>query len=745
MSPLPFWSGPRKGHLGRVLLFYLGGSWLVIQVVSDLRETLKLPDWIGPVALILLLIGLVITLATAWAQSHQPVDQADAATGVPRPWSVDLGSALDAVRRGRLPRLTWGRALVGGIVSFGLLFGTAGLFVVLRHGPGLAPGLPSSTSADGVAVLPFSVHGAAVADWREGMVDLVSTGLDGAGGLRAIASRTVLARWRELVPDTGEVDEQTALNVARRLHARYALLGTAVAIGPTVRLSVVAYELNPDAARLGQLQVQGPAENVLALVDSLSLQTLALLLQREPRELQRVELASVTTPSLPALKAYLEGESHFRLGEFEAAADAFGRAVAMDSTFGLAFYRLAECYGWSENIGSERGAEASRRAMRLVDRMPERVERLVRGEGATARNDPAAVEILREAVKKHPDDAEAWHALGDAYLHVRGALYGWEEAEQAFQQAADLAPRFAPYRIHLVDEAFVYYADSAMVAQRLGTLERLAPRSAVARRYRLAADLAFGDSATRAAAFGMFLDSADQTDFRSAIANSLAHPRLFDGIGERLMQAAAERGTPESRAKSSASYARALVDQRGRLQDALAIIETPALPVPTKITNLFTLHAMGLPIPLARLDSLARHPAAGEIGVLVAAARAAERGRPQRLERLASVVREATDSLATAGDTSGADELRANAGVMRGFALWREGRTDAAIRTLEANRLASGTTDATWLLGILHLQAGRPSEAVPYFRSLMTWTPNPLAAYYLGLAYQAQDDSQDAR
>lgn len=738
-------SGPRKGLLARVLLFYLGISWVVLQVVADLREVLGLPDWVGPVALILLLVGLFITLATAFAQSHLPMDAEDAGIDEPSPWSVDLDGVLAAVRTGKLPRLTWGRAIVGGVLAFGLLFGTAGLYVVMKNGTGGGALRPSGEAPEGVAVLPFSVHGAAVSDWREGMVDLVSTGLDGASGLRVIAGRTVLARWRALVPDTREVDERTALSVARGLQARFALLGTAVAIGPTVRLSVAAYELDPDPVKLGQVQVEGPAENVLALVDNLSLQTLTLLLGHKPGELQRVKLADVTTSSLPALKAYLEGESYFRLGDFEAAADAFGRAVAIDSGFGLAFYRLAESYGWSENIGSERQADANRRAIRLLHRMPERVKRLVEGEDAMARGDPAAVEMLREVVKKHPDDAEAWHALGDAYLHVRGALYGWEEAEQAFQRAVELAPRFAPYHIHLVDEAFVYYADSAMVEARLGMLERLAPRSVAARRYRLAANLAFGDSAARAAAFEVLRDSADQSDFSSTIANTLTHPRLFDDVGEPLMQASMERCLVETRANCGARYGRALVNQRGRLRDALAVIEHQELSVPAKITQLFSLHAMGLPVPLARLDSLTGDSAAGLTGKLVAAARAAEQGSTQQLDRLETLVKNAADSLAAAGDSGGAEALRANAGVMRGFALWRRGRTDDAIRTLEANRVASGMSDATWWLGILHLRAGRPSEAVRYLRSLMTWTPNPLAAYYLGQAYLAQDDSEAAR
>lgn len=739
-----FWSRLRKGRLVQVVIVYLGVSWGVLQVVAELREALALPPWISPVMLIFLLAGFVVTLATGWTQSHPLVDAREAADEVPRPWEVDVGDAFESVRRGRLPHLTWARVLVSGVVVFALLFGAVGLYVGLHRG--VAPReTGAATAPGGIAVLPFAVRGEAIADWREGMVDLVSTGLDGTGGLRAIASRTVLARWHDMVGDDIEPDEGAALDVARRLGARYALLGTAVAIGPTVRVTVTVNQLDPDTARLGQVEAQGPADSVLALVDTLSLRTLSLLLRRDPDELPRVDLASVTTSSLPALKAYLVGESHFRRGEFSAAADALARAVSFDSTFGLAYYRLAQAYGWSESIASERGAEASARAMRLGARLPERVALLVRGDAATARGEPASVDILRQAVGKYPDDAEAWYSLGDAYLHVRAALYGWDEAEDALQHAAELAPRFAPYRIHLVDEAFRYYADGALVEKRLEALERLAPRSPVARRYRLAADLAFGDSERREAAYRVLSDSAGQIGFGAAIANLLTHPRYFDTIGERVWQLGMERAPRNLRPVIQREYAFALAENHGRLHDALDVIHDPSLATPQKLMGLFAWHALGLPVPVASIDSLIGGPATSEVGLLISALRAAERNGLQSMAPVRSAFADMADSLAAVGDTLAATRLRAWPGIVHGYDLWRAGRIEDAIRVLEANRVAAAIPATTWWLGLLHLQGGHPAEAVRYLRALMTWTPNPFAGYYLGQAYEAQGEAAKAR
>ncbi len=57
-----------RRSLWQVLGIYLVGSWFVLQVVDTMVGALKLPDWAPPIALILLIIGLPIVLATAFVQ-----------------------------------------------------------------------------------------------------------------------------------------------------------------------------------------------------------------------------------------------------------------------------------------------------------------------------------------------------------------------------------------------------------------------------------------------------------------------------------------------------------------------------------------------------------------------------------------------------------------------------------------------------------------------------------------------------
>ncbi|MHC4094126.1 MAG: BTAD domain-containing putative transcriptional regulator [Planctomycetota bacterium] len=370
-----------------------------------------------------------------------------AGTGVARPWST-------------------GRRWLSVTVVVAIL-GLGGWYIALKDesaGPEQAPG---ATAAPSIAVLPFSVRGEELAVLREGMVDLLSTGLDGAGGLRTIPAGTLLARWREHVPDDETPELTTALEVARRARAQYALVGSAVAIDSDVRIVVDIYDAKTDE-RLGQAKVEGSPDNVLPLVDRLAVDALRVILQRGEEELPKIDLASLTTESPAALQAFLEGEVHFRHFDITAAQDAYKRAVEADSTFALAHYRLAYAYGWQPGEATY-GTPHYRRALRLADRLPARQALYVGGGRSRSRLNPNDLEFARQAVEMYPDDPAAWFWLGEVYLHA--------------ERAVELDPRNAEYLFHYVQFAW-WLPDSAQAAQRLAMFERVAPDDATALRPR---------------------------------------------------------------------------------------------------------------------------------------------------------------------------------------------------------------------------------------------------------------------
>ncbi len=110
-----------RRSLWQVLAIYVGVSWVVLQVVEVLSETAGLPSWVGPGAIILLLLGLPIVMATAFVQEGvggrtQPVS--GASLGTQGMVTVEDSPAIaegrsDGGVRHRL--FTWRNALLGGV------------------------------------------------------------------------------------------------------------------------------------------------------------------------------------------------------------------------------------------------------------------------------------------------------------------------------------------------------------------------------------------------------------------------------------------------------------------------------------------------------------------------------------------------------------------------------------------------------------------------------------------------------
>ena len=120
-----------------------------------------------------------------------------------------------------------------------------------------------------VAVLPFTVRGSSDARFmRAGLVELLARNLDGAAGIRTVDPRVVLrAAARDSLADT---DVSEALRLASRLHATQVILGDVFASGTAVRISASAFDNQSASKPLATATVEGPSQDVLALVDQLA-------------------------------------------------------------------------------------------------------------------------------------------------------------------------------------------------------------------------------------------------------------------------------------------------------------------------------------------------------------------------------------------------------------------------------------------------------------------------------------------
>lgn len=452
MEDIPLIERLKKARLVKALVLYAGASWLMLQFVATLKELFALPDWIGRATLVLLGVGLVVVVATAWVQSLQSTTAAEETGELPTDWEIDAADALASLRAGRLPHLTWGRALLGGVVAFSLAIGAAGGYVLLT-GPSetTQPNASADTpSSAGIAVLPFRVSGPGLENYREGLPSLVSTNIDGIEQLRSIHTRSVMAAWGEAFGEAREVALEDALGVATQTGARYAVVGEAFALGETVRLNSELFDLT-DGARVGEGSAEGPTESMLSLIDQMSVSLLREILAarggQSVTEIQR--LSGLVTESIAALDAYVEGEAFFRRGRWSEALDAYERAVEADSTFALAWDRVGDVYStWT---GATRTYDdPHERARRFSDRLPSRTAMLLQISDRDVPNANARVDSVRRYTRRYPDDPEGWEVLVEFLLHSPAVIEEPGEYHLALSKTVELDPQFIPYYIHLL-------------------------------------------------------------------------------------------------------------------------------------------------------------------------------------------------------------------------------------------------------------------------------------------------------
>lgn len=272
------------------------------------------------------------------------------------------------------------------------------------------------SGAETIAVVPFTATGTGVENLGEGMVDLIVGNLDGVGGIHMVESRQVIRAWQRRARNgTPTLDD--AIAVARSVKAASVLMGSVVATGKTSRLTAELYDL--DGKELARAQVDGRTDSVLTLADGLALKILREIWRsREP--LPSARTSAITSGSMEAIRAYLDGEKWYRRGQWDSAQASYEQAVHADSTFAIAWYKLSTTLGWEQQPGTQTLAHtAAANAVKYSASLPTHLRSILVAYEMFQRGRPEAVDSMRNYTAQHPEDADAWYLLGEAQYHSR--------------------------------------------------------------------------------------------------------------------------------------------------------------------------------------------------------------------------------------------------------------------------------------------------------------------------------------
>ena len=307
-----------------------------------------------------------------------------------------------------------------------------GATVVARVG---GPPPPTSTSPSAVAVFPFTPDVPDTVLHRLGreLVSTLSASLNGVGDLRAVDAQTILERTRDA--RAAPLPEQVSA-LAHSMGAGIVVRGSLARVGTRVRADGVLLSAGV-AAPVAHVSATAATEDLAVLTDSLAW---ALLRQLSRLRGKPALTRAVTTRSLPALRAYLEGERLVNDYRMRPAAAAFARAIAADSTFWFAYWRHA----WARQFHSlpvDTAVTLAYLAHRADFPVPDRL--LIEAWTTEGLHDRLA--RLQSLVRQFPDYWPAWFELGE--LHVRLAPFVGHtlaEAEAPLRRAVSLNRDFVP-------------------------------------------------------------------------------------------------------------------------------------------------------------------------------------------------------------------------------------------------------------------------------------------------------------
>ena len=455
-----------RRSLWQVVGIYLGASWLVLQVVETLTETSGLPDWVGPGAIVLLLIGFPIVLATAFIQegmrsraelsvteadgrqdSNGSVAQAAAASGdadasPPEEETEPLaGSPVPTpdVSTARHRLFTWRNALLGGAAAFTLLgIVTAAWMIMRAAGIGPAATLVARgviDERDRVILADFENRTSdsllAQVVTEAFRVDLAQSPLVTVVEPSHVSG--VLSRMAR-DPET-PLDLELAREVALRDGIKAIVAGDVGTAGTGYMLSVRLEAADGGEVLASHREAAADSTVIIDAIDNASRK----LREKIGESLRAVRaedpLAQVTTSSLEALRAYSQA---IRAIEVESRPEKgialLEEAVALDSSFAMAWRKLGVVLG-------NRGQEQSR-ALAALTKAYENRDRLSRRErllttstyyfNVTDENEKA-IAALENLVDVDPNDSWALNNLSVLWGRLEESARAEEYARRAIQ------------------------------------------------------------------------------------------------------------------------------------------------------------------------------------------------------------------------------------------------------------------------------------------------------------------------
>jgi tetratricopeptide (TPR) repeat protein len=368
------------GMFRKALAIYAGAFVVVAVVAKAAIVGIGLPDWVFPGSLIVMALGLPVILWTAYVQ--RVTRRALAATPTFTPGgspSTATQGAIATMALKAAPHVSWYKTARGGMYALGVFTTMIAAFMVMRQF-GIGPFgslIGAGTFGQRERVILAEFRGPA-SDTTLGptVTEAFRTDIGQSTSLTVmpnLAVRAVLQRMQR--PASVHVDYALAREIATREGLKAVIDGDVVALGGAYVLSVRLVSAQSGEELGAFRETASDAAEIIPAISRLS----KALRSKVGESLRRIQgtrsLDKVSTSSLAALQKYSASiKANEEEGDFAKSANLLEEAIAIDSTFAMAYRRLAVLLS-NRGVARERQIALSQKAYELRDKLSD-AERL---------------------------------------------------------------------------------------------------------------------------------------------------------------------------------------------------------------------------------------------------------------------------------------------------------------------------------------------------------------------------------
>jgi len=426
-----FWEELKKRNVVRAFIFYVVAAWLIIQFATATFPYLNFPPWAIQAVIITLLIGAPIVLIISWIYELTT-------DGLRKTGSIDREKSISVKTGKKLNRLT--------IVILSL----AVVFLLIDKFYLSAPVEAETQKTESIAVFPFSIQGGKDIQYlREGMVDLISTKLDGIPGMNATDPNILLTRLEGR--NVNSRDPKSAAALAQELGANRVILGSVTQLGDELQVKLSKYDNNGEA--IGATIVEhGSEKELYGKVDDVIRRLVSEELVEKGSTFESE--AVLTTNKIESIVPYLNGLQLRRKGQFKEAAIAFGEAIAEDTTFALGYWAFLENDGWTKQLEPEVFWQYVKKMEVLVESLTGKNKEFILAGLAQDNADISAIEKFQGLLDKYGESREILNGLAESIYHF-SAMTGSSVAKATpyFDRLIEIDPTNSEYLKHRLDIA----------------------------------------------------------------------------------------------------------------------------------------------------------------------------------------------------------------------------------------------------------------------------------------------------